>query len=88
MGKIDHKTFELKDSVYTPDAGQVTTILVSASPLDLPWTDKSVAVKYEESTNGIFFSYRNGDIVIIPYSNIRYIYLPKSIPFSNYKKEK
>jgi hypothetical protein len=72
-------TVECKDTVRTPDAGYTSTILVSATLNHLPFTDKSIAVLMEESGNCVRLTYRNGERVVIPHGNIRYISWPAEI---------
>lgn len=77
-------TVECKDSVLSPDAGHVTTFLITKESLSLPFTDKSIAVGFETLPYGIGLTYRDGYRVIVPYGNVRYIL---SAPEAKNKKE-
>jgi len=72
-------TVECKETVRTPDAGYTNTILVTPAKTHLPFTDKSIAVLMEESGNCVRLTYRNGERIIIPHGNIRYISLAPEI---------
>jgi hypothetical protein len=63
--------FETIHSVLTPDAGYVTNILIGDN--DLPYVTISIAASWEDNAKAVTFRYAEGDIVIVPYTNIRCI---------------
>lgn len=75
---MNQAVLETIQSVLTPDAGHVNTIAFDPEKANDQYSSTSISRSWLKEDHAIRVTYENGDIVIIPYTNIRYIYEPVS----------